>query len=179
LELWGSHGLEHRSASGSPAAPTPNENEGFLAREAAWIADRGWDKVLERKPFGLALHGRAFPAAFQAARRAVLPRWSAAADGRNLEIRAFDGGMELRPRGAHKGQVVERVLEDVGPLAPVASLGDDATDEDAFEAIRGRGLGVLVRHESRPTLADVWIRPPTELADFLEAWSSADGGALA
>ena len=95
----------------------------------------------------------------------------ALADG--LELQAFDGGVELRPRGFHKGRVVERAFAELGPGAAVAYLGDDRTDEDAFEAIAGRGLAVLVRPENRPTRAEAWLRPPGELLDFLEEWNAA------
>jgi trehalose-6-phosphatase len=55
----------------------------------------------------------------------------------------------------------------------VAYLGDDRTDEDAFKALAGRGLAVLVREELRPTAAAVWLRPPVELLDFLQRWMTA------
>jgi len=44
------------------------------------------------------------------------------------------------------------------------------TDEDAFRAIRGKGVGILVREALRPTAADLWIRPPEELLTFLAGW---------
>ena len=50
-------------------------------------------------------------------------------------------------------------------------LGDDLTDEDAFRALKGRGLSVLVRNELRETLADIWLKPPGELIDFLLKWN--------
>jgi trehalose-6-phosphatase len=52
----------------------------------------------------------------------------------------------------------------------VAYLGDDLTDEDAFRALKGKGLSVLVRKESRTTEADCWLKPPDELLDFLKKW---------
>jgi len=53
-----------------------------------------------------------------------------------------------------------------------AYLGDDFTDEDAFTAIKGHGIGILVRKEFRPTEADIWIKPPDELLSFLSDWIS-------
>jgi trehalose-6-phosphatase len=52
----------------------------------------------------------------------------------------------------------------------VAFLGDDLTDEDGFLAIRGRGLGILVRKTFRPTAAEVHLHPPRELLEFLDQW---------
>ena len=39
---------------------------------------------------------------------------------------------------------------DVVPL----SLGDDITDEDAFRALRGLGVGIIVGHAYDPEVAD-------------------------
>jgi trehalose-6-phosphatase len=58
----------------------------------------------------------------------------------------------------------------MGRETAAAYLGDDATDEDAFKAIRGRGIGVLVRPQFRATAADFWLKPPEELLEFLERW---------
>jgi trehalose 6-phosphate phosphatase len=59
------------------------------------------------------------------------------------------------------------------PDTPAAYLGDDATDERAFRAISGRGLSVLVRPSWRQTAAELWLRPPEELLDFLNRWLEA------
>ncbi len=129
-----------------------------------------------RKPYGLALHGRGRPELFAAAAPLFLERFSDPLRRAGLEIRSFDGGVEVRREGIHKGLAVERVLAEMGPGTPVAYLGDDETDEDAFMAIRGRGLAVLVRPEERPTGADLSLRPPEELLDFLARWADPEGG---
>jgi trehalose-6-phosphatase len=59
------------------------------------------------------------------------------------------------------------------PAATAAYLGDDITDEDAFAALRTRGLTILVRQEPRPSHAAWWLRPPQELIAFLDAWIAA------
>ena len=60
--------------------------------------------------------------------------------------------------------------------AVAAYLGDDLTDEDAFKAIKGKGIGVLVREEPRKTAADIWIKPPDELLSFLSNWLPGNNG---
>jgi trehalose-6-phosphatase len=82
----------------------------------------------------------------------------------------FDGGVELRA-GRNKGDAVLQLLTELPGDSPVAYLGDDSTDEDAFQALGARGLGVLVRQQWAPSSAQLWLRPPTELRNFLAAWS--------
>jgi trehalose-6-phosphatase len=64
-------------------------------------------------------------------------------------------------------------MEDIPEGTPVAFLGDDQTDEDAFEMLGERGLKVLVRPEFRDTKADLWLVPPKELLTFLDDWHRA------
>lgn len=85
----------------------------------------------------------------------------------------FDGGIEITIGARDKGDAVRTILSEIGTDSAVAYLGDDTTDEAAFAALKGRGLNVLVRDEYRRTLADVWIRPPDEVAAFLSSWVSA------
>ncbi len=171
IELWGSHGLEHSSPAGErDVAPVADSVGKLVAEVARWVRDRGWQGLLETKPFGLALHARAAPESFARAGPEVLARWSGPAREAGLDIRVFDGGVELRPAGIGKGRVVERVLAEEAPGVPAAYLGDDDTDEDAFAEIRGRGLGALVRPVPRETRADVWLYPPDDLLMFLRLW---------
>jgi trehalose-phosphatase len=73
----------------------------------------------------------------------------------------------------NKGDAVRSVVASLDPNVPVACLGDDLTDEDAFQALGERGLSVLVKADYRETLAQAWIRPPQELLHFLERWLSS------
>ncbi len=177
-ELWGSHGLERLTLEGCWIGPPPKKDAGeFLDRVSASMAELGWGPLLERKPNGLALHGRGAPAEeFADAESELIERWSEAAPEFGLELLGFDGGVELRPEGQGKGMVVRTVLEELGSGASIAYLGDDRTDEDAFGALADRGLAVLVRPEPRPTKAPAWIRSPDELRRFLADWNAACSG---
>ena len=59
--------------------------------------------------------------------------------------------------------------------AAAAYLGDDNTDEDAFEAIEGRGLGILVAAQVQPSLASVRLKAPEGMIDFLRRWAEIRG----
>jgi trehalose-phosphatase len=172
-EIWGSHGLERRLADGTYRIQArPPEAEPFLTMAERRLGGRAGE-VYEWKPFGFGLHRRADPVGYENLRREAMELWRESGGNSELELLEFDGGVEFRPAGRHKGDVVAAVLEEEGAGALAAYLGDDQTDEDAFRAIHGRGLGLLVREGPRPSAAEAWIRPPEELLGFLHAWAAA------
>jgi len=181
VELWGSHGLEHRTLdSRTVCDPPPQRVERLVEEIAADFAAQGLSAVLECKPYGVAIHGRGRPPEdYERARRALFDRFARPAEEAGLQRLAFDGGVELRLAGSDKGIAVRAMLEELGEGAAVAYLGDDLTDEDAFAALNGRGLTVLVRETPHPTRAAAWIRAPEQLFEFLDAWASAVEGCAA
>jgi trehalose-phosphatase len=48
-------------------------------------------------------------------------------------------------------------------------VGDDVTDEDAFEVLEDRGLGLVVQEEEAPTRARYRLSDTDEVEQFLEA----------
>jgi trehalose 6-phosphate phosphatase len=175
-ELWGAHGWERllpdgRAEKKRPAGKAQRQlREG--ARRARRLSQAG--ARIEDKPASVALHWRgASPAAAAEIRQAVPELWGPLAEDGSLEIKPFNGGMELRARGLNKRDAVQVILSETPGEAAVAYLGDDLTDEDAFSAVKPRGLAVLVRPELRETTADAWIKPPGELIAFLRRWRDA------
>ena len=57
---------------------------------------------------------------------------------------------------------------DVLPLY----IGDDVTDEDAFEALSERGIGILVTEKAQRTMARYVLKDPSEVRTFIQALSS-------
>jgi trehalose 6-phosphate phosphatase len=106
----------------------------------------------------------------------LLAGWKPIAEHSGMELFEFDGGIEIRAPEANKGDVVRIMLSEMEPDTPAAYLGDDATDERAFRAMLGLGLSVLVRPRWRPTAAQLWLKPPGELLDFLTRWLDAIRG---
>lgn len=163
-EIWGVHGLERLFPDGrlERTEVTPIAARA-LEQAARWAENRGFAAFVEAKPGALALHWRGaergMAATLRLAASAALP--IIAREGR-LELREFDGGLELRAPGPHKGDVVRRLLQEAAaaatpedrvtltsaatgapgdePPAPMrlaaAFLGDDFTDEDGFRAIK-------------------------------------------
>jgi trehalose 6-phosphate phosphatase len=173
-EIWGSHGWERRTSDGRTTLfPMPAGATEGLAQAKAAAADLG--DALEVKPASVALHWRGRDAASVAHLRETVGQiWEGIASRHELELKPFDGGLELRVPGRHKGLAVAAILEEMKEKAFAAAyLGDDLTDEDAFAALEGHGLRLLVRSEARPSRADARLTPPDELLAFLQRWNLA------
>ena len=175
-EIWGSHGGERLLPDGTFFRETLSE-VAYLALEsiADWIRRIGWESLLEKKPLGLAIHWRGLDRdKIHEIEKGVMTKVPSNLEGLGLFLHKFDGGLEFRPQGIAKDVAVKSIFKEMGRDAVVAYMGDDLTDEDAFKAIKDRGLGILVRDELRVTKADLWLRPPDELLAFLQRWVGAE-----
>ena len=174
-EIWGSHGWERRMADGSYSLlPVDGKYLDGLAEAQLSIKRNDLSNFLETKPRSVALHWRGLPAEKKAAISGIVDReMRPIAESHDLEIREFDGGVELRLPGRNKGDVVSSILAEMSEPGFCAYLGDDQTDEDAFEAVSDRGLGILVRADERPTKARARLAAPKELIEFLHLWESS------
>jgi trehalose-phosphatase len=142
-----------------------------------WAKDHGYENNCEQKGSSLAFHWRGLDENIkEKLQDAVSGAWEPLTSGQDLDILPFDGGIELRCAGMHKGDAVKQIIRESSEDEVIAYLGDDLTDEDAFEALKGRGLAVLVRESYRDTRADLWLRPPDELLDFLQSWYNFSTG---
>ena len=177
-EIWGSHGMERLLPDGDYTVVQLDSrlNEAFATATAS-LDREGLGGRIELKPGSIAVHWRGLT------RDEIGDIWTTAlrilqpiAFSAGLELCHFDGGVEMRVRTPNKGDAVRAILREHTCDAPTAYLGDDVTDEDAFAALNPLGLTVLVRKEYRPTTAQLWLRPPTELLDFLEYWLITCGG---
>jgi trehalose-phosphatase len=171
-EIWGSHGIERRRPNGKYEVRSLGKHEAYGLRQAhRWTVKDALEQRCEQKPGCLALHWRGLQKEeSEDLRQRALEAWTPIASQSNLHLRPFDGGLELRVPDCNKGDAVRTLLSEMGQRVVAAYLGDDQTDEDAFEALKGRGLGVLVREQWRPTKADCWITPPDQLLAFLRQW---------
>lgn len=84
--------------------------------------------------------------------------------------------LELRPQAAwDKGRAVLWLMEalhlEQTRVLPFY-VGDDETDEDAFRALRDRGVTVLVGPPGETTAAEFSLRDPTDTRRLLEAIAS-------
>ncbi|MFY9560213.1 MAG: trehalose-phosphatase [Terriglobales bacterium] len=174
-EVWGLHGLQRRTPEGTTEVlPLEEHVLDALSDADRWLGYQQLRHTAEFKTGSIAVHWRGLSdRGVEELRGRVLLGWKPIAEHARLELLEFDGGVEIRAPEADKGDVVRILLDEMSPGTPAAYLGDDATDERAFRAIRGRGLSVLVRPRWRHSAAQLWLKPPDELLDFLTQWREA------
>ena len=170
FELTGPDGTHHQNSEAAASIPV-------LAGAAADLADQLGHipgVVVEHKRFGVAVHYR------NAARDRVGEVAAAVRTaGQRTALRVTTGRevIELRPNiDWDKGKTLHWVLdyirdnEAAGPLLPIY-LGDDITDEDAFDAVDDDGIAILVRHSDdgdRATAARYALDDPDRVREFTE-----------
>jgi trehalose 6-phosphate phosphatase len=177
-EIWGTGGIERLDANDQYSVADVNEETGkALAQAHAAVQHYGLEPLAELKPGALAIHWRNMNSSRVEEIRAKAYRaFSPFTGTHQLLLSEFDGGVELRLRTRSKGDVVRAMLARYDVTVPIAYLGDDSTDEEAFRVLNSRGLTVLVRPSARFTAAQMWLRPPDELIQFLQKWVQACGG---
>lgn len=177
-EIWGSHGFERLRSDGRYDIGYLSERSlAALSEAASSLEDAGLGALTELKVGSIAVHWRGMKYEhMEEARTTCYRRLSPLACSGNLLLSEFDGGMELRARNCSKGDAVKTILSELKNDVPLAYLGDDQTDEDAFKALKGRGLTVLVRPKYRTTAARIWLKPPGELIQFFADWIHSCGG---
>lgn len=170
-EMWGEHGWQRELAGGLRIWNPPVQAREALSAAAERASSlEPWGARIERKSASVAVHWRGtHRIAVQAIKEELRRRWSGM-EFPGVAAVPFEGGVELRVCGRDKGMVVRELLDTASGETAAAYLGDDRTDEDAFDAIAGRGVGILVRQTWRPTRAQAWLTPPAGLVRFLERW---------
>lgn len=164
FDIAGPHGHRIRNRRGQEYVPILKRAAKALERRLAHI-----DGVMvENKVFAVAVH-------FRLAAEEDVPEIEAAVRGVVGQFRRLrrTGGkkvFELRPRmDWHKGKAVLWLLHELhlGPKAVPLYIGDDKTDEDAFRAIKDRGISIYVGHRGEPTEADYRLDDTQSVEAFL------------
>lgn len=179
-EIWGTHGIERLHADGRyEEIDVTDEALEALAHAETRLDREGLGDRIEIKLAAVAVHWRGLqPSKILKIRTKAYRILEPLAIQPDLVLAEFEEGVEIRLRSANKGDALRTLLSELHCDVPVAYLGDDATDEDAFRVLNGRGLTVLVRPKHRFTAAQIWFRPPDELIRFLKDWIRASGGTL-
>jgi trehalose 6-phosphate phosphatase len=172
-EIWGSHGREKLSKDGHlDFYGLPKDAEKNLRSLAELIKREIDSSRVEMKTGCIAIHWRGAKEVERNRMLSLIEKdFKGEISERGLDVKPFNGGVELSQPGRNKGDVVSEIIGEYpsGSIA-VAYLGDDDTDEDAFKAVNGKGLSILVANQSRSTNAQCRISFPEAVADFLRMW---------
>lgn len=165
IAMAGSHGLERRSSDGHlSCAPIP---PGLApATDAARAFAATHDLLLEAKAAGVALHYR--DALHAEAAVDAFARILAADTG--LELQSGKCVRELKVPGVDKGDAVRAFMaEPPFALGRPVVVGDDLTDEHAFEAAIALGGSAILVGDPRPTAAQFRLPTVDATLDWLGA----------
>ncbi len=183
--LVGEHGWEDWRPGSEPRQHALDDATALqLARAARAAHARGWGPFLERKRCSLVLHTRGLDAAHASQlERLVSEFWWSQFLGDGLSLENIHGGLELRATARHKGVAVAETLRESPAGALVVYVGDDRTDEDAFEVVAPRGLAIRVGAPGVPSHAPYRLDSPGAVGRFLRRWAmgppaAADGNPL-
>jgi len=165
----GNHGLELRRAERTEVLPAEAECEEVIGGLCESLEDRIGavpGTHVEDKGVTATVHYRQVPDDVVPGVVETVEEEVDDADG-DLEVLAGRQIREIRPDVPwDKGRVVASLAADVPADWEQLYVGDDTTDEDAFEVVEPDGLGVLVR-EREATAASVRLPSQDEVADFL------------
>ncbi len=150
LAVSGSHGLELRLRDGSHVPLAVRHDLSEARERVATLAGETPGLLVEDKPFGVALHYRQAPHAEQR----VVGTLAELAERIGLTLQQGKMVAELRPPGADKGDAIRAFMlqPDFAGARPLF-VGDDLTDEDAFQAAAELGGGGILVGPERETAA--------------------------
>ena len=166
IAFSGSHGLELRLADGTRLPLSVPIGLDAVRAEVERFAAPIPGLIVEDKPAGIALHYRLAPEQGPRADAFI----AALARARGFSVQRGAMVVELRPAGATKGDALKAFMTepDFAGARPWF-VGDDLTDEHAFEAAATLGgAGILVGAE-RASAARHRLASVAEVARWLEA----------
>ncbi|MDY6985439.1 MAG: trehalose-phosphatase [Candidatus Thermoplasmatota archaeon] len=162
----GSHGLEMECDGLNKAIEQPDlkDIEAELKRTLGSVKGI----LFERKRFSIAVHYRMVDKDAGKVKKGVK---EVARNHPELKLSSGKKVLELMPRvDWDKGKALRGFIEKLwinGSKVVPIYIGDDRTDEDAFRAIKGWGISILVG--SRKTAADYTLKDTSEVEIFLKA----------
>ena len=172
----GVHGLEHRQADGVVQTAPAHPGIVQARREFATLIRDNPRLFLEDKGLGLVLHYRAAPDLGDLANAAA----QRLAEDTGLALQKGDMMAEVRTPGRNKGDALKAFMAEP-PFADHTPIyiGDDLTDEYAFEAAHDLGgYGVLVG-AARETAARFQLADVEAVLTWLEGLAGLKAGTAA
>lgn len=179
----GNHGLECEGSSLRFVHPEAVETKPLLqtlARQLKWTFKPFRGILVENKGLTVSVHYRELTGErFEEAQAIFLKIISPHLNTSRLVLSKGKKVWELRPpTGWNKGTMIlwllaRRKAKSSKEVLPIY-VGDDQTDEDAFKALKGKGIGIKVEENpSQTTEASYFLRGPGEVSLFLKRIKAA------
>lgn len=175
LTYIGNHGLEAAGPYGRYRHPAARRSRPFLKQLArklrravesipgAWVEDKGLSLSVHYRQVSI----KHRPVLQRDLRKAVQPY----EDKRQVRVYRGKAIWEIRPDVRwHKGLAIRWALRrmNANRRTLVICLGDDRTDEDAFNVVNQLGgLSIFVGRQSTRTAARYWLKGPHEVQRWL------------
>jgi trehalose-phosphatase len=172
VHLVGSHGSEFDPDFAARLTPVQSGLVETLRDQLSAISEEFPGTTIEAKPASVAFHYRnADPATQEAAVKRVE---SGPATLEGAIIKRGKMVIELAVSPVNKGDALDRIRHRVGAAAAIF-VGDDITDEDAFQTLRGPDIGIKVGEGGsaaafRVGSVEEVARLLATLAEFREEW---------
>ena len=165
FDISGPEGLDIKSQAGTEFLPVLDKARKELSEKLHSIEG----VLVESKKFAIAIHYRLVNPGKVVHVEEIVDKVASS----HPELRKAYGKkiFELQPNiDWHKGKALLSLLStlnlngnDVLPFY----IGDDVTDEDAFRALKSRGIGIVVRDEPYETAASYSLKNPEGVREFL------------
>ena len=173
VTIIGTHGFEVRHPGEDISTTAISPQQGQLLDRALDDAQLLVGKArTERKVATVAAHFRGLDRLdARETQQNLLERWLTYADTSAVEVRQFNGGLEMRALGRHKGLAVADFLDTCPDNVLAVYVGDDDTDEDAFKTVNERrGFAIRVGKLNETTAASGSIPTCADVPGFLQTW---------
>jgi trehalose 6-phosphate phosphatase len=174
FDIAGPEGMQSEHQKATKFLPALDKAERELSKRINLIPG-AW---VERKKFSIAVHFRKVKEDEMGSVRQAVKEIAAL----HPDLRQAGGKkiFELQPRiDWHKGKALLWLLNKMGLDTPDVVpfyIGDDVTDEDAFNTLPDRGIGIVVMDRRGPTKAHYRLNDPGEVERFLKKMVSIQKG---
>lgn len=143
-----------------------------IKKEVDTLFSKNENITIEDKTYSLAFHYRTVPAEkVPFLKNKFIKIVSKNNYNNSIELIDGDKVIEARPAGWNKANAVEFFLNKFNQdnLFYPLYIGDDTTDEDAFQFFKDNALTIYVKNDSNlNSYASYWVKNPDEVFQFLK-----------
>lgn len=176
----GSHGLDIRCQGHQRTLPDAEDALDDVNQAESELRHRIGERkgvIIERKRFSVAVHYRQIDkdSVIEEIRRTV----DTICEETSLRKRMGKKVFALEPAvDWDKGRALNWLVDSLPTSAAkepfIIYIGDDETDEDAFDVLRFNGIGIRVGHEIARSLADYQVDDPSQVIELLKQFGPDD-----